>query len=101
MQTTSYAVLAGVRYDITDAEFDGFRTFTLLTNPAPSPATPSVPVDLSDTAVFQNTPEWNGNLALRYLHELQEWGSVLGTRYPAIRMARSSSASCARNTCAH
>jgi iron complex outermembrane receptor protein len=67
----------GIGY--TDAEFDEYRTFQLVTNPTPPPATISVPVDLSDTAVFQNTPEWNGNLALSYLHELQEWGSVLGT----------------------
>ena len=50
-----------------------------MTNPTPPPASISIPVDLSDTAVFQNTPEWNGNLALSYLHELQAWGSVLGT----------------------
>jgi iron complex outermembrane receptor protein len=67
----------GVGY--TDAEFDEYRTTTLVPNPAPPPATIAVPIDLSDTARFQNTPEWNANLALSYRHDLAVWGSVLGT----------------------
>jgi iron complex outermembrane receptor protein len=64
----------------TDAEFDKYETFQVITNPAPPPATLTVPVDLSDTAVFQNTPEWNGNLALNYAQPLQNgWGSLLAT----------------------
>jgi iron complex outermembrane receptor protein len=64
----------------TDAEFDEYNTFTVIPNPAPPPATLTVPVDLSDTAVFQNTPEWNGNLALNYAQPLQgTWGSLLAT----------------------
>ena len=34
-----------------------------------------MPVDLSDDAVFQNTPEWNGNLTLTYA---QRVGGRLG-----------------------
>ena len=64
----------------TDAEFDKYETFQVVTNPAPPPATITVPVDLSDTAVFQNTPEWNGNLALNYAQPLSDgWGSLLAT----------------------
>ena len=62
-----------------DAEFDEFRSFTVVPNPAPPPATITIPVDLSNTAVFQNTPEWNGNLALSYQHELANWGDLTGT----------------------
>ncbi len=64
----------------TDAEFDKYETYQVITNPAPPPATLTVPVDLSDTAVFQNTPEWNGNLALNYAQPLPgTWGSLLAT----------------------
>ncbi len=64
----------------TDAEFDKYETYQVVTNPAPPPATITVPVDLSDTAVFQNTPEWNGNLALNYAQPLPgTWGSLLAT----------------------
>jgi iron complex outermembrane receptor protein len=64
----------------TDAEFDTYETFQIIPNPAPPPATLTVPVDLSDTAVFQNTPEWNGNLALNYSQPLPgTWGSLLAT----------------------
>jgi iron complex outermembrane receptor protein len=64
----------------TDAEFDKYETFQVVPNPAPPPATITVPVDLSDTAVFQNTPEWNGILALNYAQPLPgSWGSLLTT----------------------
>jgi iron complex outermembrane receptor protein len=62
-----------------DAEFDEYNTFALITNPAPPPATISVPVDLADSAVFQNTPEWNGTVALSYLQPLERFGSLLGS----------------------
>ena len=64
----------------TDAEFDEYNTFTVVPNPTPPPATITVPVDLADTAVFQNTPEWNGNLTLSYAQPLSAgWGSLLAT----------------------
>ncbi len=70
----------------TDAEFDKYETFQVITNPAPPPATITVPVDLSDTAVFQNTPEWNGNLALNYAQPLPgTWGSLLLTASASYR----------------
>ena len=70
----------------TDAEFDKYETFQVITNPAPPPATLTVPVDLSDTAVFQNTPEWNGNLALNYAQPLPgTWGSLLLTASASYR----------------
>ena len=64
----------------TDAEFDEYNTFTVVPNPTPPPATITVPVDLADTAVFQNTPKWNGNLTLSYAQPLSAgWGSLLAT----------------------
>jgi iron complex outermembrane receptor protein len=64
----------------TDAQFDEYKTFQVITNPAPPPATLTIPVDLSDRAVFQNTPEWNGNLALNYSQPLGAGnGSLFGT----------------------
>ncbi len=70
----------------TDAEFDEYNTYQLVTNPAPPPATISVPVDLADTAVFQNTPEWNGNLSLTWAQPLaQGWGSLIGTLTASYR----------------
>ena len=70
----------------TDAEFDKYETFQVIPNPAPPPATLTVPVDLSDTAVFQNTPEWNGNLALNYAQPLPgTWGSLLLTASASYR----------------
>ena len=60
-----------------DAEFKEFNSFTVVPNPAPPPATITVPIDLSETAVFQNTPEWNGNLTLNFWHELAPVGGTL------------------------
>jgi len=60
-----------------DAEFKEFNTLSVVTNPAPPPATITIPVNLSDTAVFQNTPEWNGNLTLNYEHGLGSNGGTL------------------------
>ena len=65
---TALSLTYGVGW--TDAEFDKYETFQVITNPVPPPATLTVPVDLADTAVFQNTPEWNGNLSLNYAQPL-------------------------------
>jgi iron complex outermembrane receptor protein len=82
--TDAFSVTYGIGW--TDADFDEYNTFQLVTNPAPPPATISVPVDLSDTAVFQNTPEWNGNVALNYMQPLRSgWGSLLGTLSASYR----------------
>ena len=75
--TDRFTATYGVGY--TDAEFDKYITSTIVTNPSPPPATITVPVDLSGTAQFQNTPEWNANLALSYRQELASRGSLLGT----------------------
>jgi iron complex outermembrane receptor protein len=75
--TDNLTATYGVGY--VDAEFDKYTSTTVVTNPSPPPATITVPIDLSDSAQFQNTPEWNGNLALSYRHDLAEQGSVLGT----------------------
>jgi iron complex outermembrane receptor protein len=55
-----------------DAEFDEFHSVTVVSGVP-------VPIDLSDTAVFQNTPEWNGNLTLSYRHELANGSDLTGT----------------------
>ena len=75
--TDNLTATYGVGY--VDAEFDRYTSTTVVANPTPPPATITVPIDLSDTAQFQNTPEWNANLALSYRHDLVERGSVLGT----------------------
>jgi iron complex outermembrane receptor protein len=75
--TDSLTATYGVGY--IDAEFDEYLTSTIATNPAPPPATIVVPVDLSDSAVFQNTPEWNGNLALTYAHGFDSGSALSGT----------------------
>ena len=63
-----------------DGVFVVYLTFQIVPNSAPPPATVSVPVDLSDDAVFQNTPEWNGNLSLSYAQALATGrGSILAT----------------------
>ncbi len=69
--TDYFSATVGVGY--IDAEFNEFRTFTVASGVA-------VPVDLSSTAVFQNTPEWNGNLTLTYRQELSGGrGSIVWT----------------------
>jgi iron complex outermembrane receptor protein len=63
----------------TDAEFDEFQSYTVVSG------TP-VPVDLAADAVFQNTPEWNGNVSLNYGHSLgPTLGSLLGTLTASYR----------------
>jgi iron complex outermembrane receptor protein len=75
--TDNLTATYGVGY--VDAEFDKYTSTTVVPNPSPPPATITVPIDLSDSAQFQNTPEWNANLALSYRHDLAARGSVLGT----------------------
>ncbi len=72
--TENFTATYGVGY--IDAEFKEFNSFSVVPNPTPPPATITVPVDLSSTAVFQNTPEWNGNVTLNYRHGL---GASRGT----------------------
>lgn len=56
LRLTRY-VTASLGAGYTDAEFKEFRTFMLVGGVL-------TPTDLSSTAVFQNTPEWNGNATL-------------------------------------
>jgi iron complex outermembrane recepter protein len=82
--TDELSLTYGVGY--TDAQFDTYKTYQIVTNPAPPPATITVPVDLSKSVVFQNTPEWNGNLSVNYQQGLGAGhGSVLGTLTAAYR----------------
>ncbi len=57
-----------------DASFDEFLAYA--PNPAPPPA--FVLVDVADQRQFQNTPDWNGQLALNYLTPL--FGGDLNVR---------------------
>lgn len=57
----------GIGY--TDAKFNEFRSFTLV-------GTTLTPIDLASTAKFQNTPEWNGNVALNYVRSLGDNGKI-------------------------
>ena len=66
--TDRFSITYGVGY--TDAKFDKYESYAIVPNPAPPPATIAVPVDLADSAVFQNTPEWNGNLTASYNQSL-------------------------------
>ena len=75
--TDSLTATYGVGY--IDAQFDEYLTSTLVPNPTPPPTSIVVPVDLSDSAVFQNTPEWNGNVALTYAHGLDSGAALSGT----------------------
>ena len=65
----------GIGY--TDAQFDEFRSFTVANGVL-------TPINLAPTAVFQNTPEWNGNLTLAYTRDLRGRGTLdatLGASY--------------------
>ena len=75
--TDDFTATLGVGY--IDAEFNEFNTFTVASGMA-------VPVDLSSTAVFQNTPEWSGNLTLSYRQELSGGrGSLVWTGVGSYR----------------
>lgn len=65
----------GIGY--TDAQFNEFRSFTVVSGVL-------TPIDLAPTAVFQNTPEWNGNLSFSYRRSLGTLGAMdatLGASY--------------------
>ena len=64
------AVWATYGIGYTDADFKQFRSFTVVPNPAPPPATILQPINLAPTAVFQNTPEWNANIGLNWRQSL-------------------------------
>jgi len=69
--TDSISLTYGIGW--TDAKFDEYRSYTVVSG------TP-VPVDYSSIAHFQNTPEWNGNVALTFNHGLgASLGSILAT----------------------
>jgi iron complex outermembrane receptor protein len=51
-----------------DGEFNEYRSNTVVANPAPPPATIVVPIDLSDDAGFQNTPDWTASASVTYSH---------------------------------
>lgn len=53
-----------------DGEFEEYSSSTIVTNPAPPPATIVAPIDLSDLAGFQNTPDWTGAFSLTYTANL-------------------------------
>ncbi|WP_262690224.1 TonB-dependent receptor [Kordiimonas aestuarii] len=54
-----------------DAEFDQYLAY------APDPGgTGYVQVDVADQRQFQNTPEWNGNVALNYMIDLDTRGTL-------------------------
>jgi iron complex outermembrane receptor protein len=62
--TDALSATFGIGY--TDAQFNEFRSFNAARQP----------IDLSNIAVFQNTPEWNGNVALNYVRDLGAKGVV-------------------------
>jgi iron complex outermembrane receptor protein len=68
-----FAATFGVGY--TDAHFNEFIT----KNAA------GVITDLSSSAVFQNTPKWNGNVALNYSHSLGDMGDIAATLSASYR----------------
>ncbi|HYE48120.1 MAG TPA: TonB-dependent receptor [Azospirillaceae bacterium] len=61
------ALTATTAIGYTNADFKEFLQFDLVSRQY---------VDVSDSRVFQNTPKWNGNLTLTYLHQLEQNGSV-------------------------
>ncbi len=62
----SDALNASFGLGYTDAKFNEYRSFNALQQP----------IDLSATAKFQNTPEWNGNFGLNHTHSLGENGKI-------------------------
>jgi len=53
-----------------DAEFDQYLAY------APAPGGGYVQVDVADQRQFQNTPKWNGNVALNYMIDLDSRGTI-------------------------
>ncbi|MFN9937664.1 MAG: TonB-dependent receptor domain-containing protein, partial [Hyphomonadaceae bacterium] len=68
--TDNLSMTFGLGY--TDAKFNEFHSFTLVGGVL-------TPINLAPTAVFQNTPEWNGNVALKYTRDLGSMGSLDAT----------------------
>lgn len=62
--TDSLGASFGLGY--TDAKFNEYRSFNALQQP----------IDLSATAKFQNTPEWNGNFGLNHTYSLGDSGKI-------------------------
>jgi iron complex outermembrane receptor protein len=60
----------------TDAKFDTFVSYDPLT---------ATVRELADERNFQNTPKWNGNLALNYVHSLGNAGSIAITPAMSFR----------------
>ncbi|NWG53576.1 MAG: TonB-dependent receptor [Hydrogenophilaceae bacterium] len=68
-----------------DAAFDEYLSNTVVVNPAPPPATIVVPIDLSDVADIQNTPEWTWSLAFNYSIDLGPNGQIMITPSASYR----------------
>ncbi|HEX8381710.1 MAG TPA: TonB-dependent receptor [Allosphingosinicella sp.] len=69
----SRALSATASVGYTHAEFDTFVSY--------DPVTKTIR-ELADERNFQNTPKWNGNLTLNYVHRLGDSGSIAFT--PAV-----------------
>jgi iron complex outermembrane recepter protein len=65
--TDNLGMTFGLGY--TDAKFEEFRSFTVVSGVL-------TPVNLAPTSVFQNTPEWNGNVAFNYTRQLGTRGTL-------------------------
>jgi iron complex outermembrane recepter protein len=72
----NFSTTFGLGY--TDAKFNEFRSFTLVGNVL-------TPINLAPNAVFQNTPEWNGNVAINYKRDLGTIGSMDATMSASYR----------------
>jgi iron complex outermembrane recepter protein len=68
-----------------NTEFNEYLSNTVVTNPSPPPATIVVPVDLSNLADIQNTPDWTASLAFNYTIELGEHGRIVITPSASYR----------------
>ncbi|HEU0097659.1 MAG TPA: TonB-dependent receptor [Allosphingosinicella sp.] len=72
----SRALSATASVGYTHARFDTFVSF--------DPATLTVR-ELADERSFQNTPKWNGNLTVNYVHDLGNGGSIAFTPAMSFR----------------
>ncbi|MGQ0533946.1 MAG: TonB-dependent receptor [Caulobacteraceae bacterium] len=68
-----------------DTGFDEYLSNTVVVNPAPPPATIVVPIDLSDVADIQNTPDWTASLAFNYTIDLGGNGQIVITPSASYR----------------
>lgn len=66
--TDNFSVNFAVGY--IDGSFNEYLSNTVVTNPAPPPATIVVPIDLSGSAALQNTPDWTAALSFTYTAQL-------------------------------